>query len=225
MKRNLVAQIDGTFYANLHYGLIKMAKKQGLSAKLEGAVENLLEEFDLVYNFHFLLRPMMRQIIGKTSPAFDFDLVQERNRLIRPVGGSLNPNVYIIAGDILQLSEVGEGQYGPDEEPSYDIMLDCGVPIDLRQSKLSGMAPGIQIRDMKEDSWIAAIGNLIAWPSDSQYQHCVRCKITGTSIFDLDPSSKTFGTVIPWSFSQKAPADADVMPIPVTFLSLQVLSE
>ena len=104
-------------------------------------------------------------------------------------------------------------------------MLNCGIPIELRQTKSLGAAPGIRNHDIKLDSWISALGHLVAWVGGKAYGYNVACKILEVRILDLNPASGTFGLVIPWSFSKKAPTDADVMQVPVTFLSLQVLTE
>lgn len=225
MEKILTAQIDGTFYANLHYALIKKAREHGLPTNSEETMKTLLLDFDLLYNFQFVMYPVMRQIIGKRPSAFDFDLVLDRDKSMRPVGGNFNPNAYVVAGNILRFSEVQGSQTGSGEEPLLNITLDCGIPIDLRQKKSLGKAPGIQSHDIKQNAWIAALGHLVAWVSEKSFEYSVLCKILGVQILDLNPASETFGLVIPWSFSEKAPTDADVMQIPVTFLSLQVLTD
>lgn len=224
MQNLLVAQIGGTFYANIHYGLLKEAKKRGLPTDSEDTTKALLCERSLTYDFHLKLRPIIRQIVGDAPVgAFNFTLSDARERLIRHGGASFSPNTYLVVGDLIHLSKKQQTQFDVDNEPYHNMILDCGLPIDVSESTWSAKAPSIRIQNIKEDSWIAALGYLTAWPETSQ--HSIRCQVLSASIFDLDPHSETFGSVIPWDFLKKAPADADVIFFPTTFLTLQVINK
>ncbi len=223
----LMVQIDGTFYANIHHGLKEEAKKRSLPLDSEETMQALLRERDLSYHFRLHLRPIIHQVIGCGSAAFDFPLMPERRRVLQPGGGSFAPNVYLAAGGILHLSEKPLTQYDLDDEPGLNIILNCGLPVMLGAFMRGGSsgAPGIARQNIKEDAWVAALGYLAAWPSSPVDEHTVRCRVLRPSIFDLNPASETFGTVILWSFAKKAPADADVFSIPVTLLALEVLGQ
>lgn len=227
MKTTITSQIDGTFYWGLYSGLRNEAKKRGLPLGSEETVAALLREQPLIRRFQLRLRPFIQQVIGRNPSAFNFPLMPEHRRVLRPGGGSFGPNVYLAAGSIAHLSEKPLTPHDLDEEPGLNIVLDCGLPITLGAFRQGGSsdAPSIQRRDVNEDAWIAALGYLAAWPSDETDQHTVRCRVLRPLIFDLDPASETFGTVAPWSFAKKVPADADVFSVPVTLLELEVVGE
>ncbi len=225
MQNLLTAQIDGTFYANIHYGLLKEAKKRGLPIDSEDTTKALLCERSLTYDFHLRLRPIIRQIVGDVPAAFHFTLSEVRERLIRPGGASFSANTYLVVGNLLHLSDKQQTQFDSDDGPWYNIILDCRLPIDISESKWAARAPHIEGQKIKEDSWIAALGYLSAWPCDETDPYSVRCQVLSASMFDLDPHSETFGSVVSWDFLKKAPADADVISFPNTFLTLQVVSK
>lgn len=166
----------------------------------------------------FWMHTYRRQPVG--CPTIEgFVLADEKRHCYRQCGGVFSPCVYLAVGPLIHFAPARIAD-GTDAEIPYDMVMDCGFPLDVTPLEMSRRV-GPFVRSAS-DPWMAGLGE-VHFRRSARPRAAVECVAVSAAVLDIRPSSATFATITPWGVGDKLPHDPDTLQIPSVFVTFALL--